>query len=147
MSKEELIETVRRSFDGDAWHGPSVADVLKGVDGKLAMRPPPGGAHSIWELTLHIAAWGNEVARRLGGDKPGEPKEGDWPMPAGDWEETLQRVFNARDRVLKQLAELSEADLGRDVGNGFTYAGMLEGLAQHNCYHAGQIMMLRRILR
>ena len=54
--KEELVETLRRSFDGDAWHGPAVRDVLNGVDARTAMRSPPEGAHSIWELALHIAA-------------------------------------------------------------------------------------------
>jgi len=32
------------------------------------------------------------------------------------------------------------------MGTGVTYAAMLHGLAQHNVYHAGQIMILKRAL-
>ena len=155
MRKSELVDTLRRSFDGDAWHGPAVQDALKDITDTEAAKRPPGGAHSIWELTLHIAAWANEVARRLGGAKPGEPQEGDWPITGGTWLEAKQRVMDARDRVMKIVDELTEEHLDKRVGGerdaalgtGFTYAGMIEGLAQHNAYHAGQIMVLRRILR
>ena len=155
MTKDELIDTVRRSFDGDAWHGPALRDVLKGVTAETAARRPPGGAHSIWELTLHVAAWSNEVARRLQGNEAAEPEEGDWPVTGGSWENAVARVFDARDRVLAELNKLAETQLqekpkdNRDpaLGTGFTYAGLAEGLAQHNAYHGGQIMMLRRIVR
>ena len=155
MNKAELIDTVRRSFDGDAWHGPALRDVLNGVSAQDAARRPPGGAHSIWELTLHVAAWANEVARRLQGHAPADPQEGDWPVTGGSWDDAVERVFAARDRVLGVLNDLAEADLQtrpaqtRDpaLGTGFSYAGLAEGLAQHNAYHGGQIMMLRRIIR
>lgn len=155
MRKAELIDTLRRSYDGDAWHGPSFSDVIKGVADSQAAKRPPGNAHSIWELTLHIAAWSNEVARRLQGAAPGNPEEGDWPVTGGSWEDAVQRVFDARDRVLEVIDGLTDVDLDRrvgqtenaDLGTGFTYAAMIEGLAQHNTYHAGQIAILRRILR
>ena len=155
MRKAELIDTLRRSYDGEAWHGPSFSEVVRGVTESQAAKSPPGGAHSIWELTLHIAAWSNEVARRLGGGTPSNPEEGDWPVTGGSWQEAVQRVCDARDNVLEVIDGLTESDLERrvgqtenaDLGTGFTYAAMIEGLAQHNTYHAGQIAILRRILR
>ena len=155
MRKRQIVSTVRRSFDGDAWHGPAVADAIRDVTEADAASRPPGGAHSIWELALHIAAWANEVAHRLGGAPAAEPEEGDWPVTVGTWLEAQQRVQDARDNVMRTLEDLTEEDLDKRVGGerdaalgtGFTYAGMLEGLAQHNAYHAGQIMILRRILR
>jgi uncharacterized damage-inducible protein DinB len=154
MRKDELLDTLRRSFDGDAWHGPAVTDAITGVTDVQAARRPPGGAHSIWEITLHVAAWANEVARRLHGHPPAEPQEGDWPVTGGSWREAMQRVNAARDRVVRRLEELTDAELDTAVGGirdpvlgtGFTYGGMIEGLAQHNAYHAGQIMLLRRVL-
>jgi uncharacterized damage-inducible protein DinB len=155
MKKDDLLDTLRRSFDGDAWHGPAVSDAIKGVSDADAARRPPGGAHSIWEVTLHIAAWANEVAQRLEGKGPGNPVEGDWPVTGGSWKDAAERVRTARDYALKVVAAFPEADLDkrygqtRDaaLGTGFTYAGMIEGLAQHNAYHAGQIMVLRRVIR
>jgi uncharacterized damage-inducible protein DinB len=153
MRKEDLLDTLRRSFDGDAWHGPAVLDTLAGVSKEHATWNPPAGAHSIWEISLHIAAWANEVAQRLEGGKPGEPAEGDYPQVYGKWPETIERVRAARDRLVGVVEKLSEADLDKRIGTehnaelatGFTYAGSIEGLAQHNAYHAGQIRLLLRM--
>ncbi len=145
MRKDELLDTLRRSFDGDAWHGPAVREAMEGVSPELAAHRPPSIVHSIWETALHIAAWANEVARRLEGNSPGDPAEGDWPEMKGSWKDAAQRVREARDRVVDVVESLSEKDLEKKVGNNFTYAGIIEGLAQHNAYHAGQIMLLRRL--
>ena len=53
--------------------------ILDGVTHAQAAAKPIAAAHSIWELVLHIAAWKNEVRRRLSGAPAGEPREGDWP--------------------------------------------------------------------
>lgn len=157
---EELLDTLRRSYDGPAWHGPSLKEALADVTAEEALFKPSPKAHSIWELTLHIAAWGGEVAARLNGGEPKQPAEGDWP-PVGSeldndgWEDAYNRVFHVRDVVLKATSSQSESDLQRRVGNaenpqlatGFTRAGMIEGLAQHNVYHAGQIMLLKRLIQ
>jgi uncharacterized damage-inducible protein DinB len=153
VRKDDLLETLRRSFEGDAWHGPAVLDTLAEVTSKDAQSRPPNGAHSIWEITLHIAAWANEVTARLEGKTPGEPAEGDYPKPSGDWEEAVARVREARTKLCQVVAELSEEDLEKRIGTvhdaalatGFTYAATIQGLAQHNAYHAGQIRMLLKI--
>jgi uncharacterized damage-inducible protein DinB len=153
MKKDELLDTLRRSFDGDAWHGPAVLDTLASITEPHAAWRPPQGAHTIWEIALHIAAWANEVAQRLEGGQPGEPEEGDYPKVTGSWEDAIDRVREARTRLLSVVAKLSEADLAKRIGTehnaalatGFSYAGTIEGLAQHNAYHAGQIRMLLKI--
>lgn len=153
--KEELLDTLRRSFDRHAWHGPAVAEALADVTAEEALWRPAPHVHSIWQLTLHIVAWAGEVARRLDGSEPAEPAEGDWPEPGVSWEAAVHRVFEVRDVLLDKIRELSDADLDRlcgtppdpPLGTGFTYGGMLEGLAQHNCYHAGQIVLLKKLAR
>ena len=151
--KNDLLDTLRRSFDGEAWHGPAVLDTLADVNEEQAAWRPPNAAHSVWEIALHIAAWANEVAQRLEGGKPGEPKEGDYPKPAGNWEDAIARVEDARDRLVDVVKRMREPELDKLVGSehnaalatGFTYAGSIEGIAQHNAYHAGQMRMLLKI--
>ncbi|HVE77311.1 MAG TPA: DinB family protein, partial [Gemmatimonadaceae bacterium] len=116
-----------------------------------AARPLPG-AHSIWELVLHMTAWTHEVRRRLGGAPPGTPPEGDWP-PVGDagdsgWAATLAELDRAHAALAAAVAPLSEQALARPVGDGRepTVAATLAGLAQHDAYHTGQIAILRRAL-
>ena len=154
--KEELIDTLQRSFDGPAWHGPALADALADVTAEEASYRPTE-AHSIWELALHAAAWAGEVANRLDGNPPGEPAQGDWPAPDLDlgWEDAVQQVFSARDDLLAAVRDQSEEELdlfvgtGEDpaLGTGFTRYGMVLGLVQHNCYHGGQISLLKKLIR
>ena len=62
----ERIETqLRLSFEGPAWHGPSVLEALEGVSAEDAAEHPIEGAHSIWELVLHLIGTYRLVLRRL----------------------------------------------------------------------------------
>lgn len=155
-----LLDTLRRSFDGDAWHGPSLADALRGVDARAASARPVAGAHSIWELALHVDAWTREVTRRLGGAPAGDPIEGDWraaPVPADDgaWAAVAAGLHSARAAFLAALTAFPADQLDRAVpASGQpdehvrppTYAATIAGLAEHNAYHCGQIALLRRAL-
>jgi uncharacterized damage-inducible protein DinB len=158
--KEELLDTLRRSFDGEAWHGPALEDAVADVTAEEAVWKPAQHVHSIWEITLHVAGWAGEVASRLAGGTPKEPELGDWPEIGKDeddegWQDAIQRVFNARDVVMAAARKLEDADLditsGTSIdpplGTGFSRAGLIEGLAQHNAYHAGQITLLKKLIR
>lgn len=161
-----LLETLRRSFDGEAWHGPSLREALDGCSAASAAARPIPGAHSVWELTLHLAAWADEVAARTAGTSPGLPAVGDWP-PVPDvhdepaWRAARETLTTARDRLLAAVAALDPARLDRPLpppasdspppaadalGTRDTLHGMILGLAEHNAYHGGQIVLLRRAL-
>src|SRR5436305_4138251 len=93
-----------REFSGDPWHGPSLAAILRGVNAVDASRYQVAGAHSIWELVLHVTAWKNEVRRRLAGAPAAVPEEGDWP-PVGDataqrWTQALEQLDAAHKQLL-----------------------------------------------
>jgi hypothetical protein len=51
-----IVDQLRRAFEGDAWHGPSVLEALTGVNAKMAAAKPIPTAHSIWEIVEHIGA-------------------------------------------------------------------------------------------
>lgn len=160
---EVLADEIQRSHAGQPWHGPSVTKVLEGVTAAEAATRAILGAHSIWELALHLAAWRGEVARRLETGRYGEPPEGDWPeVPApgtaaeneAAWAATRERLAAAEAALQKGLASFPAERLGETfggevnppLGTGTTYAVMLHGVAQHDAYHAGQVMMLRKAL-
>ncbi|MGQ0561333.1 MAG: DinB family protein [Gemmatimonadota bacterium] len=157
--KEQLIDALTRSFDGPAWHGPALQDALADVTAEEASFRPANHVHSMWELTLHVAGWAGEVANRLNGNAPKEPAAGDWPAPGAPdndgWEDALQQVFNARDTLIAAVRAQTEEDLDSTVGTsldttlgtGFTRLAMVDGVIQHNAYHGGQIMLLKKIIR
>jgi len=52
-----IAEQLRRAFEGDAWHGPALLELLQDVDAVTAAAKPLPDVHSIWELVLHVAVW------------------------------------------------------------------------------------------
>jgi uncharacterized damage-inducible protein DinB len=147
-----LAEQLARALEGEAWHGPSVLEALEGVCAEQAAAHPIAGAHSIWELVLHLCGTYGLVLRRLGGDGRQLAESEDWPpVPEPSAE-------NGRDsiRVLKRLnEEIRHAVKSFPVGRldqplipevSYTAYTQFIGLTQHDLYHAGQIALLKRAL-
>ena len=107
--RSRLEEQLGLALEGEAWHGPSVLEVLEGVSAEQAAAHLTAGAHSIWELVLHLCGTYGLVLRRLGGDGRQLTEPEDWPSvpepSAQNWSDSI--------RVLKRLNE----DLGRAVRN------------------------------
>lgn len=94
---EKIKDLLRRAYDGDAWYGPSLRDSLQGVTSEKAMARPIPGAHSIWEIVLHVTAWLGAVRDRLERGVVTLPTEGDWPTISNQTEAGgLQRLMRWR---------------------------------------------------
>ena len=82
METSRIADQLRRAFDGEAWHGPAVLEILHGVTAAdAAARPLPRG-HNIWEIALHIAVWDDVARRRMAGEIVQPTPEEDWPPVA-----------------------------------------------------------------
>lgn len=142
---ERIRDQLRRAYSGDAWHGPSLKEVLEGVDADTASARPIADAHSIRELVLHIVAWEKEAIRRVRGEGSDLPPEEDWPDGADAWTALLEELEASHVRLMETLAELDDSQLeGAVIGTGGTVYHLLHGVVQHNLYHGGQIVLLRR---
>jgi len=152
---ERIRDQFRRAFEGEAWHGPSVLALLDGVTAQQAAAHPIPGAHSIWELTLHIAAWERACLRRLHSDPAQLSDAEDWE-PINDtseaaWEATKQQLIDNHRELLDTIASVDDARLNEpimthpDIPFSSTYV-TLHGGVQHDLYHAGQIAMLKKAL-
>jgi uncharacterized damage-inducible protein DinB len=148
---KRIQEQLKRGFEGEAWHGPSVLQLLAGVNAVDAAARPIAGAHSIWELVLHIAAWDKAVAGRLGGDRGELSDEEDWP-PVNDtseaaWQEALEKLKGNHRELHDAIGGIDEARLDEPIVERMssTYIN-LHGVIQHDLYHAGQIAILKKAL-
>src|SRR5262249_45364019 len=116
MSEARRIADLhRRAFDGDSWHGPHLFDVLDGVDAAQALRKPIQGAHSIWEIVLHIRVEEEIVLRLLKGGRVQQPTpEEDWPPVAAEetaWPSALAALRETHDELNRTIAALDDAKL------------------------------------
>jgi uncharacterized damage-inducible protein DinB len=148
---DSLADQLERSFRGGAWHGMAVAEALAGVDAAAAAAPPPGGAaHSIWEIVHHLTVWNDVPRHRIDGERlQNLPAELDWPpvsdSSAGAWQAAQAALADAHAALYARVLRLADGQLDDPVaGSDPTVWGMLLGVLQHNAYHAGQIVLLRR---
>jgi uncharacterized damage-inducible protein DinB len=131
--------------------------ILKGVTAQQAAWTPPNGAHSIWELVLHMTGWRTEVAERVMGKPAGDPAAGDYPA-VGDptparWTAAVDALDAAHRRLVDLTRHLTDEQVfgptkdprNRALGTGVTVYELLHGIVQHDAYHAGQIAILKRI--
>lgn len=148
---ERIADQLKRSYQGEAWHGPSLTAVLAGLTAEQAAAHPQADAHSIWELVLHITAWQREARRGLlgGGINP-SPQE-DWPAIEDTgpeaWQKALRSLEEENRRLRETVVALEDEDLESQVGNrAYSVYFLLHGVVQHNLYHAGQIILLKKAL-
>jgi uncharacterized damage-inducible protein DinB len=152
METVVLANHIKRTMTGPMWHGPSLDEVLKDVTPELAAARPIAGAHSIWELVLHVAAWVEIAAARLRGERMADPAPAeDWP-PVGAtdqaaWDAALARLRDAH-RSLAQATRHLDAAVMHDKMEGLEYSrsNLLHGVIEHGTYHGGQIALLKRAL-
>jgi uncharacterized damage-inducible protein DinB len=155
---EQLADLVERVVEGDPWHGSNVVALLEGVTAHDAAAHVVPGAHSIWELVLHITGWTREVQARLEGEAAGEPAAGDWPAvrdasPAA-WAAAVAALVESHRALARALRASDDARLTTPVvdrrdpaaGTGLSHYLTLHGLVHHTTYHAGQIALLRRAI-
>ena len=150
---ERILDQLKRAYEGNAWHGPSVREALSGVNAEQAHARPLANAHSIWELVHHIAVWENVGRRRLTGDRApieiSTPE--DWP-PANDkseaaWEQSKAALDRGHQALVEAIGRVPESSLDEPIFEGMsTVYVTLHGVIQHDLYHAGQIAMLKKAL-
>ena len=147
-----LADQIRRGFEGQAWHGDSVLELLGDLDNETAAAHPIKNAHSIWELILHIAAWDGAVRRRAEGKAVKLSDQENFP-PVSDtsetaWHKAVDYVKQTHDQLVKVVAGFPDSRLMEQVpGKSETYYNffyMFSGIVQHELYHAGQIALLKK---
>src|SRR5262249_4875373 len=148
-----LLDELNRIHDGDgAWHGLSLNFILHDISADRALRRVPGASHSICGLVLHIGAWEDVFCDRLEGRERKEPEDGDFPPVPGNneqtWTDVLALLQRAHQRLLAVVAAMKDADLSKPIpGKDYDAAFMLHGVVRHHVYHAGQIGLLKQLMR
>jgi uncharacterized damage-inducible protein DinB len=150
---ERILDQLKRAYEGGAWHGPSVREVLDGVTAAQAHARPLENAHSIWELVQHIAVWEDVGRRRLTGDRAqiaiSSPE--DWPPPEDTseaaWEQARAALDRGHQALVEAITNTPESRLNEPIFEGMsTVYVTLHGVIQHDLYHAGQIAILKKAI-
>ena len=146
---QRIADSYRAATLKDAWYAPPLAEVLAQIPSELATKPPIPGAHSISALLQHLLLW-NERVRNTSDSHPLERWQGEqeWAEPSIPWNELVARWNKSRDQLEDKIRNFPVEDLPKQVpGRTYPYEKLLEGIVQHTIYHAGQIAMVRSMLK
>jgi len=131
-------------FDG------AVADLPPEARG----RRPDGMPHSAWEILEHLRLAQEDILEFSRDPVWVSPKwpEGYWPpsaapSDAGAWDESVE-AFRAGLEAIKDLVRDPARDLHEPLpwGDGHTLLREALLLADHNAYHLGELVAVRRML-
>jgi uncharacterized damage-inducible protein DinB len=145
-----IVDQLHRAFDGEAWHGPALMEILADVDASTAAARPISTAHSIWELVLHLAAWEQVIITRIVEGKAltlsDEKNFGHIEhLNEAAWRQALETLQRNHQELIKVASQLTESQLTNPVpGKDYNLLFMLNGAVQHTAYHGGQIALLKR---
>ena len=129
-------------------------DALEGFPPNKRGTFAPGLPHTGWQLLEHsrIAQWDIlEFSRNAKHVSPGFP-EGYWPKTPGptseaDWDKSVQQFQRDLGEMI-ELVKNPRTDLFAKIPHGDSQTILREALvlADHNAYHLGQLVDLRRAL-
>jgi len=128
----------------------AIRDLPAGLRG----RRPKGAEHSPWQLLEHlrIAQWDILEFSRDGRHKSPQWPEGYWPATAAPpdgkaWDKSV-RAFRRDLKAMCALAADPATDLYAKIAHGDGQTILREALlvADHNAYHVGQLVLVRRLL-
>jgi hypothetical protein len=144
-----LIDQWDQLWKSGLWAAPMSRALEDLTPRQAAWRPdlPPGRQdkrHSIWQIVNHIMFWREVALRRsMGGPGPTEEEAAsrnfDAPTTDADatesnWQATREHFGDSHQQIAAALA-----DPGIPIDR-------LQYLIGHDCYHLGQIMLLRAML-
>jgi len=127
---------------------------VKGLPVALRGKRPKGAEHSPWEILEHmrIATWDILEFSRDGKHVSPKWPDGYWPKspkPPNEkaWTKSV-RALNADLEAMRKLVAAESTDLYAPIPHGDGQTIMREALliADHNAYHIGELVLVRRLL-
>jgi uncharacterized damage-inducible protein DinB len=147
-----IRDQVRRVFEGEAWYGPSILEVVADLHPEESHVKLAEARHSIGEHLLHMLAWRRMVVERLkGNDQFQISEKASWPSHSSDeraWMNLLEDFKRNQEDLLDVLEPLDGSLLNECMpGTSTTWYITLHGILQHDLFHLGQIWMIKKALR
>ncbi|MBI4428129.1 MAG: DinB family protein [Ignavibacteriales bacterium] len=150
-----LTQIVEEGYSRKTWHGPNLRGAVRGLTVQEASWRLSAKRHNIWEIVVHCAYWKYIVRRRILAEK-----KGSFPLKGSNWfhrpEHRTESAWKQDVKLLGQMhvlltqaiAHLQSSDLQKKPqGSEWTIRSTLYGIAMHDVYHAGQVQLLKRLMR
>lgn len=148
------MNELQRNLIGNGFGAPP-AHILEAVDDAMAHRRHPGVPHSIYEEVWHTAFYQELTLDWIAAKPTPYPEHSPEGFPASaaePWDQVRQRFLNGTEqaaRIAGDEAQLSTPVLCQsrapDPPRTMTAREQIEGVAAHNSYHLGRVVLLRQL--
>lgn len=147
--RSTLLDGLHASHDRAGWFVPlntAIAglrpDQAKWTPANSAGTTNPDANHSVGMLTYHLWFWNSRALAKLRKENvpqaPGNNDETFNDFDADTWAQTVRNL----DQIMKSLEDLVVHASDAEVA---TWAPTLRNIAEHNAYHTGQILYVRKL--
>lgn len=151
--KNQEIKNIKKLFDktynGPAWHGPSVKEVLKDISYEDALKTV-GNAHNIAEVVFHMIAWRNFLINNLKGQENYDVSDTEnfqqfEQISESEWIALKDRLENSQEELQELLSKVDDDILNQKIGmRNYNFYTLMHGVIHHDLYHLGQIILLKK---
>lgn len=142
-----IIDNIDTVFRGDAWHGPSVMEIINSLPADRILETQSFSKQSIAQHVFHLTAYRHFVLEKLNDnihfqivtDAENWGTENDLKDAAV----LKKNLLDAHTALLQKLEQMDDNLLDRNVpGEYYNFYKLLNGLTQHDAYHLGMIWVL-----
>ena len=151
--KNQEIQNIKTLFDetynGPAWSGPAVKEVLKEVSHEDALKKI-GESHNIAEIVFHMIAWRNFLINKLKGEESYDVLDEENfqkidTISENEWTKLKDRLETSQKIMQELLSKTDDNLLSKKVAlRKYTYYILMHGVIQHDLYHLGQIVLIEK---
>src|SRR5579883_623625 len=134
---DRILDQFQRGWDGDAWHGPPLQEILRDVTASEANARPIAGSHTIAEIVQHLSYWRWATVERVAGKLVSPQHDEQWPAvrdaSESAWQEALALLESRHQAMMHTLKNLSDAQLSQPIaGRNYDVYVQLHGTLQHD---------------
>lgn len=146
-----ITSLFEKLYNGKPWLDINMVSTLKSIHAKQAQKRVLKNCNTIWEITAHVIAWRQNVLQRVNGEVITTPNhnyiEEVKDTSEAAWENTLRDLDVSQKQWVDFLKTSSDNSLKLIyTPNNMTYYEHIHGIIQHDAYHLGQIMLLKKLL-
>lgn len=136
-----LLEQLRTTHNQEDWFVPANVAV-QGLTAEQANWNPGHGGHSVGQLAYHLWFWDSRSLERFKGEKSaaynGNNDETFTNFSEAQWNDLVKKL----DQVMSDWEKAVEAADDQKLA---ANASLVEHVAEHNAYHIGQILYVRKL--
>ncbi|MBI1343957.1 MAG: hypothetical protein GC171_13570 [Terrimonas sp.] len=148
-----IANSFKDILEGEPWYGKPVYTILEEVEETSAEKTINPGDHTMMDLLRHMISWAGFTLSLLRQDKEKAAayETLDWEKTGESqtrWADALRQFKDIHHAIIQDITTRENDDFLNDIAPLRTYSFryLLQGLLQHNIYHAGQIAFIHKSL-